>query len=443
MGGCRCTFGECKNSTTNMPGMHFFHFPYKDPERCKKWASYSGRIDFLRLPHSQLRNKTICGIHFAEKFFMNFLKESLTRNAIPTLQKDANGQMVEVHVDENELAALVYPLQSKQQTIDLPENNMSRSTQSGDDIESMSSVSFEDSDAIECEKTKVLVQAMTRKAAVDEQRASIELPINTYGSAKRVPSADLTTIPRKRILVKQYKSDKASSSIKVLNSHQLVQAKRSMDVETSNSGSVNNHPPSRRNQGASAPQVNQREDNCPNTDEVDIVMIDPDGNTSFTQPAQSVQITDESTTTIDKELYLHTMAEHTKQIDELKKMLAEKLESERSGSQQSTSVSASSSSDVRGELKTAKGPAMTKIQLFNGIRKYLNPSMVALLRMEIFGGAERDYRPDEKQIAKELFSLNASVYDYMREEWRFRLPSKAQVESWLKEPDDDDISEFF
>lgn len=375
---------------------------------------------------------------------MNFLKESLTRSAVPTLQKDANGQESEVHIDESELAALEYPVQSKQQTIDLPEKDMSRSTQSSDDIESISSVSFDDSDAIECEKTKTLGQAVNRRhARVDEQRASIELPINTYGLAKRPASTDLTPSPSKRIVVKQYKLDKAGSSIQVLkNHHQSVTTRHTPDAETSNSGSMKAHPPSRSSHRASASRViPKEEDDGPNTDEVHIVMVDPDGNANSNQLAQPSRTEEnESTTTIDKELYLHTMAKHTKQIDELKRMLAEKLQSERS--QQSVAVSASSSSDVRGEMKVAKGPAMTKIQLFNGIRRYLNPSMVALLRMEIFGGAERDYRPDEKQIAKELFGLNASVYDYMREEWRFRLPSKAQVESWLKEPDDEDIADY-
>lgn len=441
MGGCRCTFRDCKNSTTNMPGTHFFHFPYKDADRCKKWALYSRRIEFLSLPHSQLRNKTICGIHFAEKCFMNYLKESLNRNAVPTLLKDEKGEMCEVDVDETELATLVYPVQSKPYTIDLPEKC---TTKSIDDNESVSSVSFGDSDAVECERPNSFNRILKRNAGIDEQAAPIELAINKYGSAKRFASVEVKTIPRKRIFVRQYKSEKESPSVVPRDSHQLVAIENSMDAETSKHGITKNRSLPQNHQRASTSQDNQMADNFSNADDGDIAMNDFDSNASFNRTESAVKHEDKSTaTTIEKDFYLQTMAEHTKQIDELKKMLAEKVQSERGTSQQSTSVSASSSSDVRGEMKIAKSPAMTKIQLFNAIRRYLNPSMVALLRMEIFGGAEREYRTDEKQIAKELFNLNAFVYDYMREEWRFRLPSKAQVELWLKEPDDEDVSDFF
>lgn len=33
MGGCRCNFRGCENGTATRPGMHFFHFPTKDPTR--------------------------------------------------------------------------------------------------------------------------------------------------------------------------------------------------------------------------------------------------------------------------------------------------------------------------------------------------------------------------------------------------------------------------
>lgn len=373
---------------------------------------------------------------------MNYLKESLNRNAVPTLLKDGKGHMFEVDVDATELARLVYPVQSKPHTIDLPEKSTIKSTQSIDDNESISSVSFDDSDAVECEKPKAFNRIVKRNACVDEQPATIELAINTYGSAKRAAPVELTTIPRKKIVMKQYKSDKKSPSLSI--NHQLVSTKNSMDAETSSCDIATNRPLPPNNHSATAARDNRKTDKFSNADEAGIAMNDFEDNTSSEQTERAVSSEDKSTaTTIDKELYLQTMAEHTKQIEELKKMLAEKVQGGRSTSQQSIAVSASSSSDVRGETKIAKGPAMTKIQLFNAIRRYLNPSMVALLRMEIFGGAEREYRTDEKQIAKELFNLNASVYDYMREEWRFRLPSKAQVELWLKDPEDEDISDFF
>lgn len=362
---------------------------------------------------------------------MNYLKESLNRNAVPTLQRDATGQMTEVQVDVNELTELVYPAESKQQTIDLPETMTSSSTQSNDDFDSMSSMSFDDSDATECEKPLVLNRAVRRNPIADEQTAPVGHLFSTYGSAKRVKSEKVTagnsSFPQTRC---------------PLPEKLILKPTKKIVVPRKSTQNVINRISSRIEQQEKTTPIHQNVANSPNTDDIDIAMIDPDGNASSNSEPTTIKIEDASTATIDKELYLQTMSEHAKHIEELKKMLAEKLQNDRTTSQQSTSVSASSSSDVRGEMKIAKGPAMTKIQLFNGIRKYLNPSMVALLRMEIFGGAEREYRADEKQIAKELFNLNATVYDYMREEWRFRLPAKVQVEAWLKEPDDED-TDFF
>lgn len=104
----------------------------------------------------------------------------------------------------------------------------------------------------------------------------------------------------------------------------------------------------------------------------------------------------------------------------------------------STSVSTSSSSVSKPIEKLAP---MSKPHLFNGIRRYLNPSMVALLRMEMFGEAEREYKPDEREIAMELMRLPptdaapGSVYDFMRSEWRFRLPPRNDVLQWIQERD--------
>lgn len=85
---------------------------------------------------------------------------------------------------------------------------------------------------------------------------------------------------------------------------------------------------------------------------------------------------------------------------------------------------------------------MSKPVLFNGIRRYLNPSMIALLRMEMFGEAEREYKPDERDIAIELMKLPlndaqpGSVYDFLRSEWRFRLPPRNSVLQWIQERED-------
>lgn len=102
--------------------------------------------------------------------------------------------------------------------------------------------------------------------------------------------------------------------------------------------------------------------------------------------------------------------------------------------------------------------ALTKPQLFNAVKKYLNPSMMALLRMELFGDPEREYKPDERDFSMQLLEQSSTdgygsgkiakggFYDFMRSEWRFRLPPRNVVEKWIRQrqetaDDDDDLDD--
>lgn len=76
-------------------------------------------------------------------------------------------------------------------------------------------------------------------------------------------------------------------------------------------------------------------------------------------------------------------------------------------------------------------PAPTKAQLFIGIKRYLSASMVSLLRMEMFGSSEREWKPDERQVAVDILRLGETVYKYFTDEWRFRLPALRDVNNWL------------
>lgn len=87
--------------------------------------------------------------------------------------------------------------------------------------------------------------------------------------------------------------------------------------------------------------------------------------------------------------------------------------------------------------------SLTKLQLFNGIKRYISSSMCSLLRMEMFGSSEREWKPDERQVAVDLLRLGEFVYKYLTDEWRFRLPALRDVHNWLSQSiavdDDEDI----
>lgn len=59
--------------------------------------------------------------------------------------------------------------------------------------------------------------------------------------------------------------------------------------------------------------------------------------------------------------------------------------------------------------------------------------MTALLRIELFGNAEYEWKADEKRIAADLLRLGPETYEFMRDEWRIRLPPASTTSEWMEE----------
>ncbi|XP_045498410.1 uncharacterized protein LOC123696340 [Colias croceus] len=83
MGGCRCSYKNCNIKTDGKT--HMFHYPVFDKLRCHQWLLNAHKLDFLNLKVSQLKNRVICQHHFKDDNFMNYKKDKLTFDAIPTL----------------------------------------------------------------------------------------------------------------------------------------------------------------------------------------------------------------------------------------------------------------------------------------------------------------------------------------------------------------------
>ena len=121
-----------------------------------------------------------------------------------------------------------------------------------------------------------------------------------------------------------------------------------------------------------------------------------------------------------------------KQIAEIKEMLNEKQ----------SEAAPSTSKDSNDNLSISQSQ-LNKVQLFNGIKRYLSPSMNALLRIELFSSPGREYKKDEKIICQELLMLGEKTYSFLSDEWRLRLPAKKEVQQWIEEQqteEDDDAS---
>lgn len=427
MGGCRCTFRDCTNNTVNSPGKHFFHFPYKDSERCKKWALNSDKLEFLRLPWTQLRNKTVCEDHFIGASFMNFKKERLVKTAVPTIHRATDNSVVHLQIDETKLDTVEYCFNdtgADQKTIDLPDlpNSQPRTKRK----------------SAEDDYNTIVLSEMSSTEAPAQPIASPNIINDVKPVVLNRCISNLKGLQRYSVHKIQEKTnfkriDQTSNDPEA--SHTLV--KRIKSEHLDKSAVIVSKTYGKSNASNTIATVHEIQD---------IGSISPATDNGISDPI-TVNILEKinhmeerDANKVDKSLYMKMMADHAKQIEDLKKLLTDKLSDKKDTSNQG-STSATSSTDVR-QIRVEKGPAMTKVQLFNGIRKYLNPTMVALLRMEMFGSSEREYRPDEKQLSKELFNLNQNVYEFMRDEWRFRLPPKVQVEEWLKNPDDEETWEL-
>lgn len=94
MGGCRCSYRNCTNTTKTRDNLHFFHYPVKHKDRCKQWIENAQKPQFYDLDEIQLRNKVICETHFMDCYFPNIQKKRLLQGAIPTLDGDSDPKKI-------------------------------------------------------------------------------------------------------------------------------------------------------------------------------------------------------------------------------------------------------------------------------------------------------------------------------------------------------------
>lgn len=421
MGGCRCTFRNCENSTQNSPSMHFFHFPFRDLPRCEKWAEYSNNLAFLQLPINQLRNKVVCENHFKEPCFMNIKRERLTKFAIPTLLRTKNGDIVDFEIDQSN--PTIYDVQTTKTSkyYEPPTfkpikllNSKAGKVQPANVLreedtvsDALADASFEYSELEQCpeeemsESVEITEQSIESEASEPTLLNGITLTkieINRFD-----PDCDGDTAPTYTKLKRKIPSIVKG---KVQNDH--VPSKDSAAKPGYDDDNIEfyDYPPKRPKVAESLPS------------DITVVRQKPD-------------------TSVDKSFFLDTMDKQTKEIVDLKQIVTTKMEKLEDLHQQSAKLLQSTSAVTNTQDKPRNtieaGPTKTKIQLFNGIKKYLNPSMVSLLRMEMFGDTERQYKSDEKSLAVELLNVQSNIYEYMRSELRFRLPPKKDAESWAKE----------
>ncbi|XP_058450903.1 uncharacterized protein LOC131430183 [Malaya genurostris] len=411
MGGCRCTFRECENSTTSKPGMHFFHYPIRDWPRLEKWAINADKREFKMLALSKLKNRVVCEDHFRNEMFMNYLKESLIKTAVPTLDVLDDGRVWDVEtnsIDERE--EWVIPNKQKPERSKEKESSLIVPMQTDN---ATMQIQF-----LDAEQSKIEISSVGSRQPKLLNKDPHPLPV--AGSSQTT-----STVLRKLV----FKRKKSTSEEKTAQKVQVLSIQR-VKKPFSNIEQIEHF------------------ENCVPCDDMPASAL-PSSSTDETiildQPDPIIQTA--VSTVIDPAL-LEKLEQNSREISELKGLLKEALnkpapEPKVITVEVPTIVPAPAAAiNNNSSPKLEKGPHMNKVQLFNGIKRYLNPTMVALLRMELFGGsAEREWKTDEKSLAVELLGMGDNVYDHFCEEFRFRLPSKKDVQKWNEqELNDDDAS---
>lgn len=446
MGGCKCSFQDCKTSTSKNAGMSFFHFPVRDPERCSKWAHYSNNLSFLQLPEKVLRNKVICEKHFRMECFMNYKKERLTKWAVPTVIELPNGQLVNlvkddklkeiydiegVHGKSDKLLILNQISPAKFDHINEEHqllNEKSAEHLSEEEIEDYGKERTLSIEAVEnCEVAESTQPLLLNSRSLKRQNSDnfivteIEIPPQRKKGKKSKINQNIVEITSANESRQIFESVNISSKNSDDDYTEIIYETDGLQLPPENIHSEDHEQTEISMQEAI--QQNETHERIQNIFEI-ITKIQEEQNQNNQRIDEVVQL--------NKEQHSETI----KKIDDFEKThfdIRDKLE-EMNNSMAQSQQKQQQHQIVDGQktIYIDRNPSINKSLLFNGIKKYLNPSMVALLRMEMFGGPERQYKPDEKSLAMELFKFN-DAFEYMRDELRFRLPPKTDVEKWIKE----------
>lgn len=419
MGGCKCTFRNCTNTTANSPGMHFFHYPLKDRERYEMWAKYANTQEILKLPFCKARNKVICETHFKDDCFMNYKKDRLVHSAVPTIIRLGNDLCLDYENSENpspkSLAPPNKPHLIRPMTEEKKVDKYILGLFNGDDLEhqltqNIESSSFSSgSDALalplKTPPPKILNSCFTLSNNLKttenavQTNSSVEI-FNDDDDAISVVFEDSIVHKSDQDIIQFIDNEENFKAIETRNSNDTEHFKETIEIINNVDNNI---------------QDNLTYESAENKNSKII-------NVNY-QNSENIITTNTTNRSNLNGIFLHNRKRKLEiHHEQSKEECPEKIKLK-------TNFQANSESSSAISHQTP----LTKIQLFSSIKKYLSPSMATLVRMEMFGGPDREWKKDEKQVSIELLRLGDEVFKYVRDEWRFRLPPLKSVEKWLNE----------
>uniref|UniRef100_A0A182SWZ5 THAP-type domain-containing protein n=1 Tax=Anopheles maculatus TaxID=74869 RepID=A0A182SWZ5_9DIPT len=364
MGGCRCTFRECENGTSARKDLHYFRYPVRDRERLAVWAKNANHMEYLDLPIDKLSNKVVCQEHFERPMFMNELCERLTKLAVPRLMPQPDGTVLNVEMEMESCTSL--PAE------DAPEPVQSSSEQTSLKIER---VDMER----KARKSAQLVEPLKKKIKILNSETLIPNKSGTPCEVIRIETSETNGTKRLLQLLNKKASSKhrkASPPVRIAKATIITDENGEPTYSEEEEVDYIPHEIQRSDEtGESSSAANNQHD-VPNSTADNVV--------TFVPPPITVPVPDPA--------LMEKMDQNVREIGELKQLVQDLANRP---VPQPTVIPAAAPTRVVME----KGPQLTKAQLFSSIKRYLNPSMVTLLRMELFAGsAERPWKPDEKSL---------------------------------------------
>lgn len=239
MGGCRCTYRKCESSTASSPGLHYFHFPVRDPQRCNKWIENARKPAFRVLSKDKLRNKVICSLHFEERCFTNERHDRLIHSAVPTLgfedddSIDSNVQNSDSNTADNDI--MLIPIDDNNTKFALP--NV--------EFPGMSYTIFDDTVIPTSKIEEVIIKELEKNPTTKMKDIHVQSVVQkiktTLPLIKTKPKINpkiksITTVKTEEIIVENVANFKANSS---QNSYMFKDMTEDADIIPSDSNIIN------------------------------------------------------------------------------------------------------------------------------------------------------------------------------------------------------------
>lgn len=415
MGGCRCVFRNCQSSTFVTPGLHYFHFPIRDPQRCEMWITNSRKNSLRAISKEKLRNKVICSLHFEERYFTNEKHDRLVHNAVPTLGCEDCPEEEEIPANntnnsEKDDFILLIPTNEDNTKFMFPDVGFSGMSYTiYDDAVIPSSTVPLMANQNPNEKNKIFT--VLRKSSIDTQseQPKPKKPKFTVTSVNKVTpplmkfvSAKIKAEPIPEIENSvSYSLSTDGDDLKL----ELSQKKDNFDqlIEQSHTETpLLDNDIALQPKGENEFSISVVSENVQlNVDAIEFPKI----NASHFDSESS---TKDFVTTPEKE-YIRMIQKNSKQIIELKRLINKQNRYHKHLVQKK-------------QLCKFRRKPWDKNKLLDNLKKYIKPSLMAILKLEMLSVDEVMLSDSEEKFITDLYTQDPDCYNLLRKKYQWNLP---------------------